>query len=908
MDINDFTDLKEDGVFEEEKRNLASNLKKINEVVKYHESGIEDNERELDSILSNDLEYAGFKRELLEKNRISRSLILELDEIKTNPYFGRMNLSDGKENIDMYIGEKSIVDLKSNQIVYDWRAPVSGLFYQNQEKYRYNNYHYNLNLKRKLSIENSILLNCYEIYSSGNKNKKIVDEFLQRVLENKKDNDNFVDIIKTIQDKQNQMIRDDLNENVIVQGVAGSGKTVIILHRLSYILFNNPAINPSSFMFIAPTNIFRNKLNALNKKLQIDKITINTLNEYYKEKLGLIFNDKVKVRDDVKLIPWVLNVLNDDYAVNEYFIEKYSSGYYKDLKKYFDSKFEREILYLQSRRLFNFDNKLENIRMTTYLKNIKTLSEEKIRDNKKDCETLLTETLEEYKQALINQLNCEKITDENKTFYSKSDFSTIFDLIYKNIIEKLNRLNLEEHQLKEYEKKLSLVETTLKKLYIELKSIILSSGNKKFVLNEDKYSESNFNEVISQLKKYLNNQIKRTKENVDEISAVISKRNSSMFKVFYKSSLVKLNEKFQSKTELLSKIQTEIEKLNRIMGNYDIHELFANYELYSTRLEERNSCLNLQRSLINLNNFAIFIENHKGFIKTDDTVLKIKECFSIIHTSLNNKVSDEHYDLDNVCDKINEKLSLTIKIRNEIIDRIEILTNHNYIWSTYSDYLNINDKLAFDSYYSKTRKEIFRVDAYLLLRISHEYGFLNRKNYSYIYIDEAQDYNDSEIETVYLIEGKPVLNIYGDVNQKIFENVHERKNWNSLIQTLQVKLNNYELNENYRNTVDIVEFCNKKLDLKMSAVGVSNSTVNEYRFESLDSVILKAEEMKAVVITNNHKFIRILEENNVKCYTIFQAKGLEFTDVIVIDDGFNRNQKYVAYTRSLKNLTIFAAD
>jgi len=903
MDVKDFVDMTANNSFIEEKRNLDSNLKKIDEMVDNNESSIEYNNQEINSIPSNDREYGSYKRDLLTKNSVLQNSIIDLKEVRKKPYFGRMNLTSDNEEIDMYIGEKSITDLKTNQIVYDWRAPVSGLFYQNQEKYKYNGYEYHLNLKRKLSIENSELLKCYDVYSGNSKNKKIVDEFLQKVLENKKGNDNFVDIIKTIQEKQNKMIRDDLNKNVIVQGVAGSGKTVIILHRLSYILFNNPEINPTSFMFIAPTNIFKNKLSDINKKLQIDKITISTLSEYYNDKLGTIFHDKVKVRDDVKIIPWVLKVINDDYSDNEYFIKKYSKNYYKDVISYFDSTFEKEITKFKS--IFPFDEKQKEQNVFTYLRYIKIFSEDKIKKYKQECEKQLIDTIIEFQKNLKKQLNYLNPSDDlGKNIDLKSGFDAIFNLINNNINEKLKTINSEAGDLSIYDAKLKDLKVEMHKIYNKINDIVECLNIKRIVFKEE-YSEDNFAEAIMQIKEYLNSQSKKSTAKLSSIESNISKKSNSLFKMFYKSSIANLNLEKQTEGILLSKLNINLEKIVKIKSDYNLREMFELYSLYNDKLQKRNSCLNLQKLLINLNQLSKFVNDHNGLMKVDDVIEEIKKCFAMVYFSTSNNVSDEVYNLNDMYEKIDSNLNTIFKIKSEIIDKIETITTSVYIWNLYREYLENSDRLALDNYYSKNKKEISRVDAYLLLRISHELGFLNRKKYNYIYIDEAQDYNDSEIKTIYLIEGKPTLNIYGDINQRIFENVHERKNWNSLIESISINLNQYELNENYRNTIEIVNFCNKKLNLNMNAVGVSVSNVNEYKFESINNVISKAEEMNAIVITNNLDFIKKLEEKNIKCCTVFQSKGLEFTDVIVIDENFNKNQKYVAYTRSLKNLTIF---
>ena len=244
-------------------------------------------QKEVDDIGMPDLEQRSYFRKCKENVFKLEEKINKLKKDKENTHFGRMDLylreNDKCENITMYLGEKSINENNEN-LVYDWRSPVGNLYYMNaQEKFHFGETDYKLKLKRQIEIEKSKVLNIYDSYVEG-RGLNVTDDFLLKVLESKKNRNEFSDIIKTIQSNQNNIIRDDLNTKSVVQGVAGSGKTVVLLHRLSYLLYNHPNIN-DKLLFITPSRIFQSKLGEINRSLSLTTVKMMPMEEYYAEKI-----------------------------------------------------------------------------------------------------------------------------------------------------------------------------------------------------------------------------------------------------------------------------------------------------------------------------------------------------------------------------------------------------------------------------------------------------------------------------------------------------------------------------------------------------------------------------------------------------------------------------------------------
>ena len=125
-------------------------------------------------------------------------------------------------------------------------------------------------------------------------NSKIVDPFLLKVLEQHRGQSEFTDILRSIQDEQNEIVDYDLEQNTVVQGCAGSGKTMILFHRLANILYNieymQKRILPSRMVVIIPNDNFRDYIKDLTWSLGVDNIQTFTMDEYLLSKVEDVIN------------------------------------------------------------------------------------------------------------------------------------------------------------------------------------------------------------------------------------------------------------------------------------------------------------------------------------------------------------------------------------------------------------------------------------------------------------------------------------------------------------------------------------------------------------------------------------------------------------------------------------------
>jgi len=183
----------------------------------------------------------------------------KLLKLMRSPYFGRFDFRrEGKElGMPIYIGVHHFRDEAAHEtLVYDWRAPISSMFYD----FETGPAHYQapageiagqLTLKRQMRIRDGEMEFVLE---SG---VNIVDDVLQEELSRANNDEGMMNIAATIQRDQNAIIRNDDAHTLIIQGVAGSGKTSIVLHRIAYLLYRfKDTLSSDDILIISPNRVF----------------------------------------------------------------------------------------------------------------------------------------------------------------------------------------------------------------------------------------------------------------------------------------------------------------------------------------------------------------------------------------------------------------------------------------------------------------------------------------------------------------------------------------------------------------------------------------------------------------------------------------------------------------------------
>ena len=232
-------------------------------------------------------------RALQEKNAFIAAEQKKLQSYRpffSEPYFARMDVVDDKEGYNSYyIGKRGDVNLE----IVDWRAPLAVRYYQKSRvNFTINEYEYRTVLRRALSVKNGKVLDFRNEYLSvrdvltpeeiGGRDEEILfDPYLRSIIASRKDDVQIRDIIRTIQEQQFEIITKPERESFVLQGCAGSGKTMILLHRLSYLMYNNEALRPRDVLVITPSVSFNAFIDELSQVLELQKVKTTTLRDYF---------------------------------------------------------------------------------------------------------------------------------------------------------------------------------------------------------------------------------------------------------------------------------------------------------------------------------------------------------------------------------------------------------------------------------------------------------------------------------------------------------------------------------------------------------------------------------------------------------------------------------------------------
>ena len=246
------------------------------------------------------------------------------------PYFARMDLTDDKDGYNSYyIGKRGDEGLE----IVDWRAPLARRYYQKSKlTFSINQFNYSLVLRRAIRTKSGRVEEFKNEYLSvgdnltkeeiaGRDAAVIFDPFLKEILSSRKEKQEICDIIETIQEKQYEIITAPEDKEFIVQGVAGSGKTMILLHRLSYLMYNNENLKPSSVLVITPSDSFNAFIDELAQILELERVKTVTLESYY---LSLLSGFGIDLKDKIDYFAPV----NEDYLAYVY-----SPAFVADVKK-----------------------------------------------------------------------------------------------------------------------------------------------------------------------------------------------------------------------------------------------------------------------------------------------------------------------------------------------------------------------------------------------------------------------------------------------------------------------------------------------------------------------------------------------------------------------------------------------
>lgn len=258
--------------------------------------------------------------------------LLRTQRSRKKPYFGRIDFMDMElqKQECYYIGKCVIARDKAKPRVIDWRAPIASVYYEKSLgpcTYSVKGegaFEIDLSRKRTYEIENDQLKDFYDSDVVAN------DELLTKYLARNK-RAVLGEIIATIQQEQNEIIRRKPQHNIIIQGGAGSGKTTVAMHRISYILYNyDLEFKPEDFYIIGSNKILLNYITGILPDLDVYGVSQMTMEQLF---IRLLYEDW----DTDKFTVKPLNKGDKDTAV------KSSFAWFHDLEK-FCERYEWELI------------------------------------------------------------------------------------------------------------------------------------------------------------------------------------------------------------------------------------------------------------------------------------------------------------------------------------------------------------------------------------------------------------------------------------------------------------------------------------------------------------------------------------------------------------------------------------
>nr|WP_246517036.1 RNA polymerase recycling motor HelD [Clostridium aciditolerans] len=295
---------------------IDEEIEKIQQDDKQLKGKIDDLRKESKGKYSEELETKEKLYAITHKN------LQKYHESQNQPYFGRIDFREyRREKETFYIGKFGLGDLENGEEkVIDWRSPIADLYYSGtfgESFYRapMGVISGDLSLKRKFLVKSCELIDAFDegineiiLKSSKEEGNALIDEYLRINLEQSVSS-KLKDVVATIQKEQNDIIRAEKNNALIVQGSAGSGKTTVALHRLAYLLYKyKEKLSGDDILVIAPNKLFLDYISDVLPDLGVDNVKQNTFEGIALDVLGV----KSKVYSKDKKLSEILEGKNED--------------------------------------------------------------------------------------------------------------------------------------------------------------------------------------------------------------------------------------------------------------------------------------------------------------------------------------------------------------------------------------------------------------------------------------------------------------------------------------------------------------------------------------------------------------------------------------------------------------------
>ena len=252
-------------------------------ILEYRKKFIEEYRDDEDKVM----EYFDHERYVKEEmyRTIDRKLA-EFTKLKESPYFGKVNFEDDGYAEQIYVGRYGLTPEGSfDAVIVDWRAPVASLFYKGtlgETSYKSPNGEVPVDIlaRRQIMVKKGKLEGFFD------SDVDVKDDILQMILSSNA-GEKLKDIVMTIQKEQDEIIREERMKVVVVNGVAGSGKTTIALHRVAYLLYNFREQLGDKVLILGPNDIFIDYIGDVLPTLGESNVNQQTFAHFAIKEIGL---------------------------------------------------------------------------------------------------------------------------------------------------------------------------------------------------------------------------------------------------------------------------------------------------------------------------------------------------------------------------------------------------------------------------------------------------------------------------------------------------------------------------------------------------------------------------------------------------------------------------------------------
>lgn len=858
---------------------------------------------------------ADWQQETARKQRM-QGIVNTLREQYKNPYYGRLDLinSDTGELEQYYIGNSTLILNDTDQRVINWQSDFGDFYTDEKTEGMIAKTRYQLDLRRGIHIDEGKLKKVETTFQSGSSilGQDIVDPFLLAILKDKRRKSQPTEIIATINRKQNKIMRLPAEQDFVIQGCAGSGKTTVLFHRLSVLLYRQENTGMKRFCIVTPNDNFNTFIASLSKSLNLRGLRIRSAASYY---MDLISSYGVPVNRKADLL--CESVLN-----HEVLSRIYSRNYQKEIQQAFQGAWSKGLEELT--RLGFFDILAERGINPGSVGEPSSIAHRYLDHARLELKKLFDEILGRegnasrlLEAALNNQRSLSKSREEKKL---QNAAVKIHIYIQKEELEL-------ENQREALHRKLDISKRNMRPVTLEYADTTNRLTEKKKELEElQELLHEKDMKKIREYKKYshLYADIEELELELSQLGVQNYVKARSLEKSihsgqmdFMKTVLLLIRKDIAQDEQYLEELSVQEEKTGKILNRMskEVEQIQLQYD----RITESKSRLLKLKEVFKAQEDSAF----PGGLKAYEDIPAVREYNTKKENllwiwdklkSLPQEIAVLQKELNRIRNEKNQ-LGFDAEFLDGASSTIELMSFQKlfdlFVRKPVYDELQLSEKVSGQ----------YQFELYLMLFCCTLYFPLVRQEENLVCIDEAQDLSECELLTLKRVLGHRChFNLYGDTNQLVYPYKGIR-DWKQCRLTASMSV--YELNQNYRNTRQITEFCNEEIDMKVQSIGIEGKVVkvipeSQLRLALMDC--MPSENRSTAVIysgTNSevpawlnrvlgHKHVAVgeLHPKKVSVMTVEEAKGLEFYSVLVLPQGMSDNEQYVAFTRALHELTV----